>query len=97
MATPETSEMRIIRAQVRDFIQQNFLYSNVELRLEDDTSLLGQGIVDETGILELVLFVEETYGIQVGEDDLGPANFDTVESIAAFVVAHLGPDLPAEG
>jgi acyl carrier protein len=94
--TPETSEMRILRAQIRDFIQQNFLYGNGAATFEDDTSLIAQGIVDETGILELVLFVEETYGISVEESELDPANFDSVTSIATFVVSHLGPDLPAE-
>ncbi len=93
MTTPETSEMRIVRAQLRDFIAQNFLYGNNTVHLEDDTSLLGEGIVDETGILELVLFVEETYGLSVHESELGPANFDTINSIATFVVAHLSPDL----
>lgn len=90
--TTETSEMRIVRDQVRDYIQQNFLYGNTALCLEDDTSLLGEGIVDETGMLEVVLFVEETYGLTVAEEDLGPANFDTVASIARYVVDHLPPE-----
>lgn len=90
--TTETSELRIVREQVRDYIQQNFLFGNTALRLEDDTSLLGEGIVDETGMLEIVLFVEETYGLIVAEEDLGPANFDTLASIAGYVVDHLPPE-----
>jgi acyl carrier protein len=96
MSTPESSEMRIVRAQLRDFITQNFLYGATDVHLDDETSLLAAGVLDETGILELVLFVEETYGLTVDEGELGPSNFDTITSIATFVVAHLSPDLTEE-
>lgn len=84
----ETAELRIIREQVRDFITQNFLFAGGP-RLEDDVSLLERDIVDDTGMLELVLFVEEIYGLSVPEEELLPDNFDTVNSIAAYVVRKL--------
>jgi acyl carrier protein len=84
----ETAELRIIREQVRDFITQNFLFAGGP-RLEDDVSLLEHDIVDDTGMLELVLFVEETYGLSVPEEDLLPDNFDTVNRVAAYVVRKL--------
>src|SRR5262245_18934450 len=84
----ETSELRVIRGQIRDYITQNFLFAGGP-RLADDTSLLEQDIVDDTGMLELVLFVEETYGISVAEDELGPENYDTVDNLAVYMVRKL--------
>ena len=85
----ETRDILLISEQVRDFVSTNFLFSNAAVSFDDETPLLENGIIDETGALELVMFVEETYGIQVEEGDLVPENFDSVASISAFVAKHL--------
>jgi acyl carrier protein len=87
----ETVDIQLIHDQVCDFIRTNFLYSEGDI-LNDGESLFERGIVDETGILELVMFVEETYGVQVSEADLVPENFDTVNNVVAFVSERLGAD-----
>ena len=93
MTTSEdTAAVEIIREQLRDFIWRSFLASDATLTVEDDASLLAEGIVDETGILELVLFLEETYGIQVAEDDLTPEHFDSVNSMASYVAERLAEE-----
>ena len=51
----------------------------------DDVSLMGEGIMDSTGVLELILFVEETFAISVADDEILPENFDSVARIAAYV------------
>jgi acyl carrier protein len=51
----------------------------------DDTSFLEQAIIDSTGMLELVLFVETTFGVKVADDELVPENLDSVESVVAFI------------
>jgi acyl carrier protein len=79
----------LIRDQIREFIQQNFLFDGDVARLDDDASFLEQGIVDSTGILELVLFCEETYGISVDNADLLPENFDSVRSLSTYVARRL--------
>ena len=84
----ETSAIVLIREQVRDFVRTNFLF-NSATPIDDDSSLMEQGIVDETGVLELVMFVEETYGIQVDEGDLIPENFDSIDRISSYIVEHL--------
>ncbi len=84
----ETRDMLLIAEQLRDFITTNFLFNNVA-PLGDETSLIGQGIIDETGALEIVMFVEETYGFRVHESDLVPENFDSIASISAFVADRL--------
>lgn len=80
-----------IRAQVHEFIMQNFLFDGVTVTqdLDDDASLLERGVVDATGVLEVMLFVEDTYGLQVSEADLAPENFDTVNTIARYIASQL--------
>jgi acyl carrier protein len=80
-----------IRAQVHQYVMQNFLFSFEGARpeIDDDAPLLESGVVDATGLLELMLFVEESYGLQVAEADLTPENFDTVNNIADYVGHHL--------
>lgn len=78
-----------IQEQVHDYIVQNFLFGAETDALDDDAPLLELGVLDETGILELVLFVEETYGVTVNRDDLSPENFESVNSISTFVLSHM--------
>jgi acyl carrier protein len=78
-----------IREQIREFLAMNFRYDGRGFDLGDDTSLLGSGMLDQTGVLELVLFVEEAYGFDVDEADLIPENFDTVNNVVAYVVRRL--------
>jgi acyl carrier protein len=84
----ETSAIVLVREQVRDFVCTNFLF-NSAAPIDDDSSLMEQGIVDETGVLELVMFVEETYGIQVDKVDLIPENFDSIDRISSYIAEHI--------
>lgn len=77
-----------IKQQIVEFIGINFVYDGDVLDLGADDSLVENGIVDQTGILELVLFVEDTYGFQVPEADLTPENFDTVNNLAGYIFRH---------
>lgn len=74
-----------VKQQVVEFIGTNFLYDGAMLDLGDHDSLIENGILDQTGIIELVLFLEDTYGFEVPEIDLTPENFDTVANIADYV------------
>jgi acyl carrier protein len=73
------------RKQVRDFLASNFYIAEANL-LEVDTSLLDQGIIDSTGVLEVIGFIEETFGITVEDSELLPENLDSIEGIAQYVV-----------
>lgn len=79
-----------LQQEVKDFIVQNFLFSADASQLADTESLLQKGIVDSTGILELITHLEDTYGIKVLDDEMLPANLDSVEAIAAFVTRKRG-------
>ncbi len=70
--------------RLREFVIANF-YIPPGMPLEESTSFLEQGIIDSTGVLELVTFIEEHFGVTVRDEDLVPANFDSLRALAAFV------------
>ena len=76
--------MSEIKTKVRAFIVENFLYGN-DGNLKDETSFLEGGILDSTGVLELVSFLEETFSIHVEGDDLVPENLDSLNNIQAYL------------
>jgi len=84
------SEKMSIEAQVRSYVLENFLYTSDEGRLNNTDSFLEDGIVDSTGILELLMFVEETFGIEVADEEVLPDNFDSVERLRNYVQSKLG-------
>jgi len=77
-----------IRAKVHQFIRKNFLFDD-KAQLGDDQSLLGSGVVDSTGILELISFLEETCSVKFEDSELVADNFDTINKIAAFITTKL--------
>lgn len=70
--------------QIKDFIVQNFLFGD-ENKVQNDTSFLDNGIVDSTGILEMINFLEEKFGIKVNDDELLPENLDSINNIVEFI------------
>lgn len=75
--------------RVRDFVRSNFLVSD-DVLLTDSASLLELGIVDSTGVLEIIAFVERSYGFAVADDEIIPENLDSIERIAAYVGRKTG-------
>lgn len=73
------------RDQIRSFILRNFLFTDDASAVSDDTKLIEDGIIDSTGILELMLFLDEELSIKVADDEVTPANFGSIEAIASFV------------
>lgn len=84
MATVDTT----IADKIRQFIAETILFSDNGFAYGDDVSFLDEGIIDSTGVVELVLFVEETYGFSVDDDDIVPDNFDTVNNLVQYIQAH---------
>jgi acyl carrier protein len=73
------------KKEIRNFVIENFLYGKDDNTLSDDVSFLEKGIIDSTGVLELVSFIEDKYGFSVSDDELVPDNFDTLNKLSAFV------------
>ena len=71
--------------EIRAFIIDNFLFGSSALQLSQHDSFLERGIIDSTGILELVAFVENQYQVRVDDRELVPENLDSIDRLVAFV------------
>ena len=78
------------RSEIREFIVENFMMGMDPDELTDSGSLLEMGIIDSTGVLELVGFLEEKYGIQVEDADLVPENLDSVDNLVNYIKRKQG-------
>ena len=79
-----------LKGQFKKYISDNFVLPAGEEGLRDNASLLEEGIMDSTGVLNLVMFIEETFGIQVKDEELVPENLDSVNKLVAFVERKTG-------
>lgn len=75
-----------IREKIRGHILNNLMFTNDQARLSDDASLLDMGVIDSTGVLELVLVIEENFAMKVNDAAMVPENFDSVDRIVSFVM-----------
>jgi len=82
-------------SKVRKFIIENFLFGEGDM-LTDETSFLESGIIDSTGILELIFFLEETFGMKIEDEELIPENMDSLKKISRFIEHKLGSNLTVE-
>ena len=83
-------EVGAVERAITTFIVDNFLFGNAADAPSPATSFMETGLIDSTGVLELVAFVESTYSIKVGDDELVPENLDSVANLAAFVARKAG-------
>lgn len=74
-----------LRDIIRTFVVENFLFDS-DGDLKDNTSFLEEGIIDSTGILELVTFIEETYEISVEDEELVPENLDSIANVVQYIL-----------
>jgi acyl carrier protein len=73
-----------IKTKVREFVIDNFMFGNSN-GIQDDTSFLGEGIIDSTGVLEMVTFIEETFAVKVDDEELIPENLDSVDNVVGYL------------
>jgi acyl carrier protein len=85
-----------IEQQLREFIAANFLYGQPAV-IGSDVSLLESGIVDSTGMLEMIAFLEETYGFSIEDHELVPENLDSIQNLVAFVQRKRRPNIANAG
>lgn len=79
-----------IAQTIREFVIESFLYGAEDAGLSADTSLLGAGYVDSTGVLEIIAFLEKTFGITVEDEEMIPANLDSIARQVAYVERKRG-------
>lgn len=76
--------MSELKEKIKVFVIENFMFGDAD-GLKDDTSFLEEGIIDSTGVLELVSFLEEDFSIDVDDEELIPENFDSINNVVAYV------------
>jgi acyl carrier protein len=72
--------------QTREYISKNFLYMRPDVVIEPSASLLEHRIIDSLGVVELLAFVEETFGVAAADDEITEENFGSLDGIAHFVL-----------
>jgi acyl carrier protein len=71
--------------KLREYIFDNFLFTEDENALGNDDSFMEKGIIDSTGILEVIKFIEEDFGITVEDAEMIPENLDSINNVSAFI------------
>lgn len=87
MAETATIQKTEIEKSVKDFIIENFLFGDDQSMVGSSESFMETGIIDSTGILELISFLEETFEITLEDNELIPENLDSLENVAKFVIS----------
>lgn len=77
------------KQQIKQFILENFLFSDDQAAIGDQDSLIRGGIIDSTGIHELIFFLEDQFKLQIVPEEMTPANFDSIQTVDEFVSRKL--------
>ena len=83
-------DVNSIQKEIRQYVFENFIVDDDE-GFSDDESFLESGLIDSTGILELITFVEETYNVEVEDEEMVPDNLDGIAKVARFVASKSAP------
>jgi acyl carrier protein len=74
-----------IKTNVKSYIAKTFYFNDSSFSIDDNTSFLETGIIDSTGILELINFIQDEFSVKVNDDEMLPENLDSLENIAAYL------------
>jgi acyl carrier protein len=91
------SNSETIEREIREFLRENFPLSADGVTLQRDDSLIEVGVIDSTGVLELIGFIEERYELEVRDEEVLPENLDSIANITRFVGEKLGTVAAANG
>src|SRR5947209_1121268 len=78
-----------VRNSIREFVLENYIAANGGAELKDSASLLDEKIMDSTGVMELSLFIGDTFGFRVKGADLTPENFDSIDAVVSYVLSRV--------
>ncbi len=82
--------MEDTKKQLRDYIVENFLFGDTETKFADSDSFMEKGILDSTGILDVILYLEENFSMKVEDDELIPENLDSISNVVQYIQTKLG-------
>ena len=78
--------------KVREFVLKNYLFTTEQSALKSEDSFMKSGIMDSTGILEMIMFLHDEFGVDVMDDEMVPENLDSVNNVVAFLSKKLQPN-----
>ena len=78
-----------VSSEIKAFIVSNFLFGDERKSIEEEQSFLESGVIDSTGLLELVSFIEQKYGITIGDREMVPENLDSLQNVSRLVARKL--------
>ena len=79
-----------VKIKLKEFLISNFLFSEDAVQFSGEDSFLEKGIIDSTGILELIEYLEDSYSIAIEDDELIPENLDSMNNVETFISRKLG-------
>lgn len=79
-----------VREEIRNYVLDNYLFTDDQSKLEDDNSFLETGILDSNGVMEIIFFLEDEYGVAISQEEMIPENLDSVSRIVKFVASKNG-------
>jgi acyl carrier protein len=82
--------------RLRRYVVENYLYMQQDVPLSNDDPLLGRGIIDSMGVMEIVALLEDEFGVTMGDDEITEENLGTLNAIASFVTAKHAVDRPLQ-
>ena len=74
-----------VKDEIKQYILETYLFTSDRSALGDEESFLDRGIIDSTGVLELIMFLEEQFGVTISDEELLPENLDSISRLTAFV------------
>jgi acyl carrier protein len=74
-----------VEQKIRDYVLENYLFTDDPSALSNDDSFMEKGIIDSTGIMEVIFFMEDEFGISVEDEEMVPENLDSVNNLVAFI------------
>ena len=83
--------METIKQKIRRYIADNILFTGNGYPYSDEVSFLSEGVVDSMNVLELVMFVEQNFGVKVDDQEIIPDNFDSITKLATYIQSNLMP------
>lgn len=78
-------ELHAVQAEVRKFIVENFLFGRDDFQLSDHDSFLDKGVIDSVGMVELVAFLQQRFGVRIADGEFVPENLDSIGNIVRFL------------
>jgi acyl carrier protein len=79
-----TTEAQIIE-RTRAYVRENFLYMRPDWKLQDDDALIGSGVIDSIGVVELIAFLQDTFGVTIADEDITEQHLGSLVAIGRFV------------